>query len=68
MLRFHMVAGEEQEFGRVDFSAPDVSRALALAYQLADGRTFELWQEQRKVCTIHSASHLARIGSADPLR
>lgn len=62
MLRFHMIAGEKRECGRVDFTAPDVRHALSLAYQLSEGRTFELWTEQRKICTIHSATRLASIG------
>lgn len=62
MLRFHMIAGEDGECGRVDFSAPDVSHAVALAYQLSGGCTFELWSEQRKICTIHAATRIASIG------
>lgn len=63
MLRFHMIAGEERECGRVDFSAPDVSHAMSLAYQLAGGQTFELWSEDRKICTIHAVARTASIGT-----
>ena len=62
MLRFHMIAGEEREGGSVEFSAPDVGQALAVAYQLADGRTFELWQETRRICAVHALAGIARIG------
>jgi hypothetical protein len=57
-----MIAGDERQSGSVEFSAPDVSQALAFAYKLADGCTFELWQEKRKICTIHGGANLARIG------
>lgn len=63
MARFHMVAGDERECGSVDFVAPDVAKALAIAYQLAGGATFELWEEGRRICTIHRGTRMARIGS-----
>lgn len=66
MVRFHMIAGDERESGSVEFSAPDVSQALALAYRLADGCTFELWQEKRKICTIHGGANVAHIGARNP--
>ena len=62
MARFHMVAGSEGECGSVDFIAPDVTHALAIAYQLAGGVTFELWEENRRICTIHAGAGVARIG------
>jgi hypothetical protein len=62
MLRFHMIAGDERESGRVEFSAPDVSQALAFAFKLADGCTFELWQDKRKICTIHAGANVVSIG------
>src|SRR5688572_434804 len=61
MARFHLIAGHEHEGGSVDFSADDVSHALSLAYQLTAGHTFELWQEKRKICTIHSRAGLPAI-------
>lgn len=62
MARFRMIAGNERECGSVDFVAPDVAGALAIAYQLANGVTFELWEEGRRICTIHSDAGMARIG------
>jgi hypothetical protein len=62
MQRYHMVVGEQRECGTLEFSAPDVRQALAAAYHLAGGFTFELWQARRKVCTIHSTSRCASIG------
>ena len=64
MLRFHLIAGEEQECGSVEFSAPDITQALAIAYQLADGRAFELWQEKRQICAIHARAGIVRIGGS----
>lgn len=66
MARFHLVAGHKHEGGSVDFSADDVSHALSLAYQLTAGHTFELWQEKRKICTIHSRAGLPAIGGSGP--
>jgi serine protease inhibitor len=62
MLRFHMIAGEERESGSVEFSASGISQALAIAYKLADGCTFELWQDKRKICTIHAGANVVSIG------
>lgn len=62
MARFRMIAGKEREYGSVDFVAPDVASALAIAYQLANGVTFELWEEGHRICTIHSDAGIARIG------
>lgn len=63
MARFHMIAGDERECGSVEFSAPDVSQAFIFAYRLAGGCTFELWQEKRKICTIHAGANVVSIGA-----
>jgi hypothetical protein len=63
MLRFHLIAGEKLDRGSVEFPASDVTHALAIAYQLAEGRTFELWQGERKICAFDARSGVVRIGA-----
>lgn len=42
----------DREPGTLQFEAEDVGVALILAHQQAPDRSAELWQDDRKLCTI----------------
>lgn len=52
MLLFHVTAGEERAFASVNIFASDAPKALALAYEIAAGRSFELWESGRRICAV----------------
>lgn len=63
MLLFHVTVGEERGFTGVDLFASDIPTALAEAYDIAAGRSFELWEGGRKICAIHPAETPPKRGS-----
>lgn len=61
MQLFHVTAGDPGAFAEVDLFASSILKAVATAYEIANGQPFEVWESGRKICAVDPAADMPMI-------
>lgn len=68
MAIFHVLYGDDN-FGvarRIEFEADDAFAALSIVHNQATGRTAELWEGLRKLCTLRRTGPEGTVWEVGP--